>query len=55
MNYSSRTQNISSVDKVINPEKLKGGVTTVIQHYGGRRKQLQNYENNSFINQKDKK
>lgn len=55
MTYNSRTQNISSVDKVINPEKLKGGVTTVIQHYGGRRKQLQNYETNSFINQKDKK
>lgn len=55
MKYNSRTQNISSVDKVINPEKLKGGVTTVIQHYEGRRKQLQNYESNSFINQKDKK
>ena len=53
-NYNSRVL-ISSVDKIINPEKLKAGVTTVVQHYGGTKKQLQNYESNSFINQKDKK
>ena len=53
-NYNSRVL-ISSVDKVINPEKLKAGVTTVIQHYEGKIMQLQNYESNSFINQKDKK
>ena len=54
-NYNSRSHNISSVDKVINPEKLKSGVTTVIQHYEGKIMQLQNYESNSFLNQKDKK
>ena len=54
-NYNSRSHNISSVDKVINPEKLKAGVTTVIQHYEGKIMQLQNYESNSFLNQKDKK
>jgi hypothetical protein len=54
MNYNSRIQ-ISSIDKEIDPEKLKNGVTTVIQHYEGKSEQLQNYENNSFINQKDKK
>lgn len=54
MNYSSRTQNISSADKIVNPEKLKAGVTTVVQHYRGTKKQYQNYEKNSFINQKDK-
>ena len=54
-NYNSRPYNISSVDKVINPEKLKSGVTTVIQHYEGKIMQLQNYESNSFLNLKDKK
>ena len=54
MNYNSRIQ-ITSIDKEIDPEKLKNGVTTVIQHYEGKSEQLQNYENNSFINQKDKK
>ena len=38
MNYNSRIQ-ISSIDKEIDPEKLKNGVTTVIQHYEGKSEQ----------------
>ena len=50
-NYTSRTRNNSSIRQSLNtPENsnLRGGITTVIQHYGGRRKQYENYDKKSF-------
>ena len=45
-NYNLRTEkHISIGQKLIKKEhSLKGGITTVIQHYGGRKKQLENYD-----------
>ena len=53
-NYTSRTRNNSSIRQSLNtPENsnLRGGITTVIQHYGGRRKQYENYDKKSFKKQ----
>lgn len=50
-NYTSRNGNISSIRPKLNTTEktnLKGGVTTVIQHYGGRRKQYENYDQKSY-------
>jgi hypothetical protein len=50
-NYTSRPGNYSSIRQKLNTienTNLRGGVTTVIQHYGGRRKQYENYNQKSF-------
>jgi len=53
-NYTSRNGNNSSIRQKLNTTEnsnLRGGVTTVIQHYGGRRKQYENYDQKSFKKQ----
>jgi len=50
-NYTSRNGNNSSIRQKLSSTEnanLRGGVTTVIQHYGGRRKQYENYDQKSF-------
>ena len=49
--YTSRNGNNSSIRQKLSSTEnanLRGGVTTVIQHYGGRRKQYENYDQKSF-------
>lgn len=53
-NYTSRIGNNSFIRQKLNTTEntnLRGGVTTVIQHYGGRRKQYENYDQKSFKKQ----
>ena len=42
-----KRNNNSNYSKVTIPS-MKGGVTTVIQHFSGRRRQLEQYDNNTF-------
>jgi hypothetical protein len=53
-NYTSKIGTNSSIRQKLNSienANLRGGVTTVIQHYGGRRKKYENYDQNSFKKQ----
>ena len=48
--YSSRRNSnsaISQLSQLTEKSSLKGGVTTVIQHYSGKRRQYEQYDNNS--------
>ena len=54
INFISHRRNNNSNYSQITAPTLKGGVTTVIQHYSGRRRQLEQYDQNTFNRKKMK-
>ena len=54
INFISHRRNNNSNYSQITASILKGGVTTVIQHYSGRRRQLEQYDQSTFNRKKMK-
>ena len=53
----SRSRKSSNITSGINSfrKNSKGGITTVIQHYSGQRRKYDNYDNNTYDVNKNKK